>query len=70
VRQSVHSAHARQREVEQDEVRPQLTRALDGALGVCRLADNVELALAQQRGECIARQWMVVDDEDPGRQAS
>jgi hypothetical protein len=70
VRQCVDSAQARQREVEQDEVRPQLGRAIDGALGVGRLADDVELALAQQRGKCIARQRMVVDDEDPDRQAS
>ena len=69
-RQRLDAAHAGQRQVEQDEIRPQLSGALDRALGVGRVAGDVEAALPEQRGERVARQGMVVDDEDPDGIAS
>ena len=39
-------------------------RQLDRLLAVARLADDVEAVLLEQRGERLARQRVIVDDED------
>src|SRR5205085_10998206 len=55
----------RHREIEQDEVGLQRTRELDRLLAVGRFAGNLELVLGHERGERLAGQRVVVDDEDP-----
>ena len=51
------------RQVEQDEVRLQLARALDRLLAVAGLADDREVVLLEQADERRAGQRMVVDDK-------
>ena len=60
-RQPVEAGHG---EIEQDEVGLELRRELERRGAVRRLADDVEAALRQQRRKGIAREGMVVDDED------
>jgi signal transduction histidine kinase len=60
-------AHPRHREVEQDELRPELSRQLDRLLAVARLADDGEVVLLEQRSERLARDGVVVDEQDPHR---
>ena len=61
--QAVEAGH---REVEQDEVRPE-PGGLDDRLGAvgCAAAD-LEAVRAEQRGQRLAGQRVVVDDEDAG----
>ena len=44
-----------------------LPHELDQAVGVARLTDDVVAPLAQQRGETLAKQHVVVGDGDPLR---
>lgn len=60
-RQAVEAGH---REIEQNEVRLKLDRKLQRFDAVRRLADDLEAALREQRRKRIARERMVVDDED------
>ena len=62
-RQAVHAGHG---EVEKDEVRQQPGRLRNGGFAVRSLADHVEAMGAEQRGEGLAGQRMVVGDEDSG----
>ena len=52
------------REVEQDEVGREPARRLDRLRAVGGLADDVEAVLLEQRGERLAGERVVVDDED------
>ena len=60
-RQPVEAGHG---EIEQDEVGLELGGELQRLGAVRRLADHVEAALGQQRPERVAREGMVVDDEN------
>ena len=59
-RQAVEPGH---REVEQDEIGLERTRELDRLGAVAGLSDDVEPVLGEQRGERLAGQRMVVDDQ-------
>src|SRR5919201_4718867 len=61
----VEPAHARHREIEQDEIGEQGAGRLDRIGAVGRLADDAEAVLLQQRRERAAGQGMVVHDQDP-----
>ena len=60
-------AHARHREVEQDDLRPEPAGELDRLLPVAGLADHGEVVLLEQRGERLARDGVVVYEQDPHR---
>jgi signal transduction histidine kinase len=63
LRQRGQPAHARHREVEEDEVGLQPVRGGDCARPVLRFADDVEALLHEQRSERVSRERVVVDDE-------
>src|SRR5829696_9381620 len=63
-RQCVEPVQAGHRQVEQDHVGLQLERELDRLASVAGLPDDVEAVPAEQRGEPIAGQRVVVDEED------
>ena len=63
-RQRCQPVEARHREIEQNEVRLELGREPERLGAVGRLADDIEAALGEQRREGVAREGMVVDDED------
>jgi signal transduction histidine kinase len=63
--QRLEPAHARHREVQQDELRLQAPRELDGAFAVTGLAHDGEVVLGQERSESVPRNRVVVDDQDP-----
>ena len=60
-REAVHAGH---RQVEQDESRAQPPGLDDRLLAVGRLADDVEAVLLEQRGQSLAREWVIVSDQD------
>ena len=59
--ETVHSWH---RQVEQHDVRLQLDGRGDRGRAILGLADDVEALLRQKRCEGVARQRVIVDDED------
>ena len=62
--ESCEAVHARHRQVEQDEVGLQLDGRGDRGRAVLGLADDVEALLCEECRERVARQRMVVHDED------
>ena len=62
--ESGETVHAWHRQVEQHDVRLQLDGRGDRAGAILGLADDVEALLRQKRREGVARQRVVVDDED------
>jgi hypothetical protein len=63
--QRVHTAHAGQVVVEQDQVGLQLLRAALGFAGVGGVAHHLQLWLAREQGhEAAAKEGVVVDHED------
>ena len=65
VRERGESVHAGHREVEQDEIGLEALRKLDRLSPVGRRPDDRQPVLAEQCGERVARQRVVVDDQDP-----
>ena len=56
--------HARHRQVEQDEPRAKPAGLDDRLLAVGRVADDVEAVLLEQRGQRLAREGVIVRDQD------
>ena len=54
------AVHARHRQVEQNEAGAQLAGLDDCLLAVRRLPDDVEAMLDEERGQRLAREWVVV----------
>ena len=64
VRERREAVHPRHRQVEQDDVRVQLDSRSDRGRAVLGLADDVEPLLREKRRKGVARQRMIVHDED------
>ena len=62
--QCAEAVHAGHRQVEQDETRAKLARLDDRLLAVGRLPDDVEPVLDEERGQRLARERVVVRNED------
>ena len=60
-RQPVHAGH---RQVEEDELGPEPAGLDDRLLAVGRLPDDVEAVLPQERRESLARERVIVGDQD------
>ena len=67
--QGSEAVHARHREVEEDEIRPQPVGCLDGLGAVLGLTHDVESLLREEGRKGISGQGMVVHDEDALRHA-
>ena len=59
--QTVHAGHG---QIEEDEPRTQPTSLLDRFLAVGRLPDDVEAVLSQERRKSLAREGVIVRDQD------
>ena len=64
VGESGEAVHSRHRQVEKDDVRLQLDSRGDRSRAVFGLADDIEALLGEKRGEGVARQRVIVHDED------
>ena len=62
--ESGETVHPWHRQVEQHDVRLQLDGRGDRGRAILGLADDVEALLRQKRREGVARQRVIVDDED------
>ena len=60
-RQAVHAGH---RQIEQDEPRAEPAGLDDRLLAVGRLSDDVEAVLSEERRERLARERVIVGDQD------
>ena len=64
LRQRVQPVEARHRQVEQHEIGLQLARERDRVLPARGLPADIEPVVVEQPGERLARERMVVDDQD------
>ena len=65
MRQGGEPVHAGHRQIEEDELAGAACRA--SVIASCpsaRLADDVEAVLPEERGQRLARQWVIVGDQD------